>query len=96
MNPEAVHKNVSGYVENARGLPPDVAYGWDLRVAGDVARWRECVSETQCSETQRERPASELLGTHAVGHASAGDSGEVEVFKLTLKTHRRNVMPRSP
>ncbi len=95
--PEAVGRSFVGYGENARGFPPDVVYGWNLQVAGGVATWRECSSAEVCSEVERERPTAELLAFQAVGQAAApGDAGEVEVFKLTLKTRRRNIMPRSP
>lgn len=78
---------------DGRGLPPDVALGWDLRVAAGVARWRECESIDLCGETERERPADQLIAFERVGHASAADGREIEVVKLSLAPRAKYVVP---
>ncbi|WP_394827978.1 hypothetical protein [Pendulispora albinea] len=81
------------YVHSVRtSLPPDVAYAYDLRFVDDVAHWRECVSDSACSDRERQRPASEVLGVKRVGRAIVNDSAgrdEIDVLQLTLLARAR-------
>ena len=86
-------KNIAGYGETAMGAPPDQAFGWDLRVAGGVARWRECTEIDACSAVERERPASELLAFERVGKTSDADGHDVDVLKLSLAPEPKYVVP---
>ncbi len=90
--PEFVAENVKAYGETAAGLPPDVTYGWQLRVTSDVARWRECTSVDACGNVERSRPASDLLGIERVGEADVGGE-RVEVMKLSLSPRPTYVVP---
>lgn len=90
--PEFVAGNVKAYGETAAGLPPEVAYAWQLRVTGDVARWRECTSIDTCGDVERTRPASELLGVERAGEAEI-DGERVEVVKLSLSPRPTYVVP---
>lgn len=93
--PEWTAKNVRGYGETALGPAPDVAYGWDLRVAAGVARWRECTSPEACTEIERECPAADLLSFTRAGRI-ASDGGDVEVMKLSLTPRKKYVVPTKP
>lgn len=87
-------ENVKAFGETATGDPPDRAIAWDLRVAGGLARWRECTAVNACTETERERPADELLAVERVGRTSINDRGdEVDVVRLSLAPRRRYVIP---
>jgi hypothetical protein len=85
--------NAKGYVETAAGLPPDTVLAWDLRIAGGVARWRECTTVDVCSEVERDRPAAEVLAVDHVGQAAVGDAGAVEVVKLSLSPRPKYTVP---
>jgi hypothetical protein len=82
-------KNVSNYAETVKGGDPETAYGWDLRIAGGVARWRECASAEECGEIERERPASEVLAFERVGIVH-----DTDVLKLSLAPRRKYIVPR--
>ena len=85
-------KNVKAYGDTVAGLPPDVVYAWDLRVAGDVARFYECTAIDACSKVERTRPASEILGMQKVGKAEV--EGEiVTVMKLSLEPRPTYIVP---
>jgi hypothetical protein len=60
-------------------------FGWDLSVAGDAARWRECTAVDACGQAERSRPANDLLAVDRVGQAGV-DGREVDVLKLSLAT----------
>jgi hypothetical protein len=85
-------KNVKAYGETAAGLPPETAFGWDLVVAGGVAKWRECASLEECGNVARSRPAKDVVGVERVGKTSTPE-GEVEVLKLSLAPRPSYVVP---
>jgi hypothetical protein len=85
-------KNVKRYGETALGLPPDEAYGWDLGVTGDVARWRECPSIETCSNVERTRRASDVLAVERIAEANL-DGRRVDVMKLSLAPRPTYIVP---
>jgi hypothetical protein len=90
--PEFYASNVKAYGETAAGLPPEVAYAWDLRIAGDVARFYECTAVDACTKVERTRPASEVLGIQKAGKAEV--EGEVvTVMKLSLTARPTYIVP---
>jgi hypothetical protein len=91
--PEWYANNVKGYAETAAGLPPETTLASDFRVAGEVARWRECTAIDACGRLERERPAAEVLAVEHVGHAIVGDAGEVEVVRLSLAPRPKYTVP---
>lgn len=88
-------KNTQSYAETAAGLPPDVTYGWNLRVGSDVVRWRECASVETCGHTERTRPANELIALERVGEVEI-EGEHVEVMKLSLTPRPTYVVPIKP
>ena len=85
-------KNVKAYGETAAGLPPDVVYAWDLRVAGDVARFYECTAIDECGKVERTRAAKEVLAVQKAGKAEV--EGEVvQVMKLSLSPRPTYIVP---
>jgi hypothetical protein len=85
-------KNVKAYAETAAGLPPETTLGWDLVVAGDVARWRECSSVETCGQIERSRPVADLLAVEHVARSSV-DGEEVAVLRLSLAPRPTYVVP---
>ena len=94
LTPEPVFyaNNVKNYGETAAGLPPDTVYAWDLRVAGDVARYYECSAVDACGKVERTRPAKELLGMQKAGKAEV-DGEVVTVMKLSVEPKPTYVVP---
>jgi len=91
--PEFYAKNVKDYGETAAGLPPETVYAWDLRVAGDTARYYECSTIDTCSKVERSRAAADLLGIErGVGKAEI-DGEVVHVMKLSLAARPTYVVP---
>lgn len=85
--------NIAGYGQTVAGSPPDVALGWDLRVEGGVARWRECTALDACGDTRRERPSGELLAFERVGRTADADGREMDILKLSLAPKPAYVVP---
>jgi hypothetical protein len=85
-------RNVKAYAETAKGLPPDVVYGWDLTVTSEAARWRECPSVDACGRAERSRPAKDLLGVEHAADLDV-DGTKVEVLKLSLSPRPTYVVP---
>ena len=88
-------RNVRGYIETIEAVP-DEALVWDLRIAGGIARWRECTSVSQCSGIEHEGPAAEILATARVGHAATAGGAIVEVLRLSLVPRRKYIVPTTP
>jgi hypothetical protein len=86
-------RNVIAYGETAAGPSPDIALGWDLRVAGGVARWRECTAPDACSDIARERPADQLIAFERVGRRADRDGRELDVVRLSLAPRPTYVVP---
>lgn len=85
-------KNVKGYGETAAGLRPDQVLGHDLTVVGDVARWHECSSLTECTTVERTRPAADLVGVERIGEATI-DGRKTDVVKLSLTARPKYIVP---
>jgi hypothetical protein len=85
-------RNVEAYGETAVGLPPETTLAWNLVVAGDTARWRECSAIDACGQTERTRPTSELLGVERVATTSV-DGREIDVLRLSLAPRPTYVVP---
>ncbi len=88
-------KNVEGYVETAIGLPPEQQLGWDLVVAGELVRWRECSAPDACTTLERMRPTRDLVALDTVGHAEI-NGREVDVVRLSLTARPHYVVPLRP
>lgn len=87
-------KNVQNYAETAKGLPPEVVYGWGLRIDGDNAKWNECTSKDECRKVERTRPKKDLLGVEKlVGQQVDVDGESVEVLKLSLEPRPTYIVP---
>jgi hypothetical protein len=85
-------KNVQAYAETARG-DADIAYGSGFELRGEVARWRECTSPTDCTRVERQRPAGDVLAIEHIGPGQLADGTEVDVVKLSLTPGRKYVVP---
>ncbi len=84
--------NVKNYGETAAGLPPETVYAWDLKVAGDIARYYECTAADACTKVERTRPAKEVLGVQKAGKAEV--EGEVvTVMKLSVEPKPTYIVP---
>jgi hypothetical protein len=95
FSPVWTAKNVEGYVETAAGLRPEQQLGWDLLVAGELVRWRECVAPDTCTTVERTRPTRDLIALDTVGQATI-DGREVDVLRLSLTARPRYVVPARP
>lgn len=90
--PAFVARNVKAYGETAVGLPPEVTYGWQVGVAGDVLTWRECPAVDRCGRGERTRAASDLIAIERVGEVEI-DGERVDVVKLSLAPRKTYIVP---
>jgi hypothetical protein len=86
-------RNIEGYAQTATGEPKDTAFGWGLAIEGDTATWHDCSAVDICAESQKSRPKQDLLAVERAGTATVGDSGIVDVYRLTLAPGRRYIVP---
>ena len=93
LAPEWHAKNVAGYIETVRGLPPDTAFAWDLSIEGDGARWRECSAIDECGLSERQRPVQDLLGVQHAGQTTMAAGRIVDVVRLSLAPRPKWVLP---
>jgi hypothetical protein len=85
--------NVKNYAETAKGLPPEVVYGWGLKIDGDNAKWNECTSKEECHKVERTRPKKELLGVEKIAQQADVEGEQVDVLKLSLEPRPTYIVP---
>ena len=85
-------KVIEGLVKAAEPAPPpdppETALGWDLVVANDVVRWRECTATDSCGPIEHSRSVTDLNAVAHVGEASMGGR-QVDVMKLSFPPRPR-------
>ena len=70
--------------ELAEGPPQQTAYGWQLEIVGERARYFVCSAAEVCTFQRVDVPASSLRATKLVARGRAADGVDVDVYELTL------------
>jgi hypothetical protein len=86
-------KNVKAYAETVAGLPPEVVLARNLHIGGGVARWQQCTAVGACEESERERPANDVLAIEHVRSAGNEDAGGADWLSLSLAPRSKYIVP---
>jgi hypothetical protein len=86
-------RNIKGYAQTATGEPHDIAFGWGLAIEGDTANWYACSAADTCGKSEKSRPKQDVLAVERAGTAIVGDGGVIDVFRLTLASGRKYIVP---
>jgi hypothetical protein len=67
----------------------ELRWGWNVVAEGELTRWRECTSATECTEHVSTKPSDTVLGLTTVGRAPSPRGGEeIDVVRIRLKRAR--------
>jgi hypothetical protein len=68
------------------------ALGWSVELDTQFVRWRECTSETDCTETGRSGLVGDLKGVSTIGLATV----EIDGLSRTVQVKRLRFGPPAP